>query len=407
MKVVLANKFWFPHRGAERHVLELTDLLEAHGDEAIPFAMRHPRNLPTPFERRFVSPVQTERVTYDWQGLRTAGRFLWSFEAARKARALVRETGAEVFHAHNIYHQLSPSVLGAAARAGAAVVMTLHDQHLISPNYNLSLDGAPIDLDSRHPYLDTFRRRLVDHSLLKSALSAFEGWLHHVIHAYAPVRKFIAPSRDLRDRCVRFGVDPARIEVLPHFIDLRGKTSIVSSEPRVLCVGGLSLEKGVATFVRALARLPEIQGVIVGDGPERPVLEALARELRLNNVRFAGDLRGQELEQEYAAARVVVVPSVCPEVFGLSALEAYAWGKPVVASRIGGLPEVVREGETGALFNPGNADDLVTKLAPIVNSEGEARRLGFNGRHLAETDHSPEVYYHRLKEIYEKAKGEK
>jgi glycosyltransferase involved in cell wall biosynthesis len=404
MKVVLANKFWFPRGGAERHVFELAKMLEAHGDTVVPFAMCHPRDLHSPFERDFVSEIRSERVTYDWQGLRTVGRMMWSFEAARKAKTLVGETQPDIFHAHNIYHQLSPSILGAAQSAGVPVVMTLHDQHLVSPNYNLSLDGRAVELDPRHPYFDTLRRRLVDHSLLKSAVSAFEGWLHRTLRAYEPVRTFIAPSQDLRDRCVRFGVDPKKLVVLPHFIDLRGKTPVVSVWPRVLFVGRLSAEKGVLTLIHAMELLPEAECVIVGDGPDAALLHDLVRKLGLVNVRFTGALQGAELEREYADARVVAVPSVCPEVFGLAALEAYAWGKPVVASHIGGLPEVVHDGETGYLFEPGNAQALADKLAVLVKYEPEARRLGKNGRHLAEIDHNPEVYYHRLKEIYEKAR---
>ncbi len=405
MRVALANKFHYLKGGAERYVFELATLLARNGDTVTDFAMRSPKNLPSPYERFFVSEVQTDRARFDREGLRTAGRMLWSFEAAKKFSALLAAFPADVLHVHNIYHQISPSILAVAKKRKLPTVMTVHDYHLISPNYGLYDRGQIVEPLISHRYWDTFRRKLIGGSMLKSALSAFEGWLHHVMGAYEHVATFIAPSVFVREKLMAYGIHQDKIEVVPHFIDLTGRTPRYDSEPRALFVGRLSPEKGVDVLLRAMKDVKGLTCVIVGDGPEKEALARLAQELRLENVEFRGALYGEELDREFARAKVVVIPSQSYETFGLTALEAYAWGKPVVASRIGALPEVVREDETGLLFEPQDPKELAAKLNWIAAEYSRVDALARAGRHLAETEYNPGLHLGRIHRIYKEAIG--
>lgn len=405
MRILLANKFWYLKGGAERVVFETKRLLEGNGDVVSAFAMRDPKNEASPWEKHFVSHVATDRVRFGWQGLRTAGRMLWSFEAAGRFDALLKEAKPDVIHAHNIYHQISPSILSAAERREKPVVMTLHDYHLVSPNYGMFDRGMIVEPDAKHPYRDTFRRRLIGGSALKSGLSAFEGWLHHALGVYGSVKTFIAPSEFLKAKVVAHGVDAARVEVVPHCIDLEGRVPRYASENRVLFVGRLSPEKGVEVLLRAMKDVHGLECAIVGDGPERDALERLAEELDLRNVTFLGALHGSELDREYARAKAVVIPSRSYETFGLTALEAYAFGKPVVAARIGALPEVVREGETGVLFTPDAPQELAEKLEWIADNPARVEGMGRAGRRLAETEYAPGLHLGRIHRIYKEAIG--
>lgn len=403
MRVLLANKFWYLKGGAERVVFETKKLLERNGDRVSAFAMRDPRNEPSPWEKRFVSPVVTSGTASFKESLRTAGRMLWSFEAARKFGRLLDEAKPDVIHAHNIYHQLSPSILAAAKRRKVPVVMTLHDYHLVSPNYGMFDRGAVAEPDVRHPYWDTFRRKLVDGSAAKSALSAFEGWLHHAIGAYGHVARFVVPSAFARDMMIRHGVAPERLEVVPHFIDLEGRVPRYESEARVVFVGRLSAEKGVDVLLRAMKDVRGLTCAIIGDGPEKARLVALAEELKLENVETLGALYGADLDREIARAKAVVIPSKSYETFGLTALEAYAWGKPVIAARVGALPEVVREAKTGLLFEPGDHEDLAAKLNWLAAEYARAAAMGREGRRLAETDYAPGLHLGRIHRVYKEA----
>ncbi|MEK7545651.1 MAG: glycosyltransferase family 4 protein [Patescibacteria group bacterium] len=407
MRVLLANKFWYLRGGAERYAFDLKSLLERNGDDVVPFAMHDPRNAPSSYSRFFVSPVATDAVRFDWQGLRTAGRMIWSLEAARKFGALVTEAKPDVLHVQNIYHQISPSILAVAKRRRLPTVMTIHDYHVISPNYGLFDRGRVAEPSTEHPYWDTFRRRLIGGSLVKSVLSAFKGWLHHALGAYDHVAKFIVPSEFAKRKMVEYGIEEKRLEVVPHFIDLEGRTPRYESEARVVFIGRLSEEKGVDVLLRAMKDVRGLTCAIIGDGPEKAKLVALAEELKLENVETLGPLYGSDLDREIARARAVVIPSLSYETFGLTALEAYAWGKPVIAARIGALPEVVRESKTGLLFTPGDHKDLAAKLNWLASEYARAAAMGREGRRLAETEYAPGLHLGRIHRVYKEAIGKK
>lgn len=403
MRIVMANKYWYLHRGAERYVLELSKLLVRAGHEVVPFAMRDPKNEATPWDRFFVSPVRTGQLDYGPAGWKAAGRMLWSFEAAKKFSALAAEAKPDILHAHNLYHQLSPSPLAAARKLGIPAVMTIHDYHLISPDYLLFDGNGPYDLSREHPYLDAVRRRAVMRSLPASAWSAFKSWAHRALRAYDGVSTFIAPSDFAKRKHVEYGIAAERIEVIPHFIDLAGRAVHAESERRVVFVGSLSPEKGAHVLVKAMRRLSDVECVIVGDGPDRARLQSLSEALGLKNLTFTGRLTGSALEEQISRALAVVVPSVVYEVFGLAALEAYALGKPVVAANIGGLPEVVRDGETGLLFEAGNFGDLAEKISRLVDAPDDARAMGLAGRALAEGEYGPEKHLEKILDLYRRA----
>lgn len=403
MRVLLANKYWYLKGGAERVVFETKRLLERNGDQVSAFAMRDAKDEKSVWERFFVSPVTTSGTTSFKEGLRTAGRMLWSFEAAKRFGALLDEAKPDVIHAHNIYHQLSPSILAVARKRKIPVVMTLHDYHLVSPNYGMFDRGQIAEPDPKHPYWDTCRRKLVDGSPSKSCLSAFEGWLHRALRVYDSVVTFIAPSAFVKDMMVRYGVPAGRIEVIPHFIDLEGRAPRHESEARVVFVGRLSAEKGADVLLRAMKDVRGLACAVIGDGPEKARLAALAEELKLGNVEMLGALYGADLDREIARAKAVVIPSRSYETFGLTALEAYAWGKPVIAARIGALPEVVRESKTGSLFTPGDHEDLAAKLNWLAGEYARAAAMGREGRRVAETEYAPGLHLGRIHAVYKKA----
>lgn len=407
MKIVFANKYFFLKGGAERYLFELRDLLAKHGHEVVPFAMEDARDLPTEWKRYFVSPVETERVRFGLSGLKTAGRMLYSFEARRKFAKLLDAAKPDLVHVHNIYHQISPSILPEAKKRGLPVVMTAHDYKLVAPNYSLFHDGAICERTKPDKYLEAVKHRCIKGSRLASALTAFEMMLHKRLGLYRDnVDLIVAPSRFVQALLVEYGLDAAKVAHVPHFVDASSWT------PRhegayALYVGRLSEEKGVDVLIRAAAKRKDIPLRVVGTGPAEAALRTLAKELGAANVAFAGHRTGDELRKEYLGARFVVVPSVWYEVFGLIVLEAYASGKPVVVSQIGGLAELVREGETGLAASAGDVDDLAEKVAALWDSPLLCAEMGRAGRAWIERDFTPELHYERLVEVYGKVKSEK
>lgn len=399
MTILQVNKYYYPRGGADVVMLELAKLLEARGHQIVPLAMQHPQNLASPYAHSFVSEVETESVRFGWQGIRTAARMLYSVEARRKISSLIRTTKPELAHLHNIYHQISPSILTPLKKAGIPVVMSVHDWALISPNYSLFDHGEICERGMKNPW-DIIEHRCIKDSKVASAWAAFVFWMHKKLRLYEKgVDRFIAPAEFVKEKLVVAGIDQKKIEVIHHFIDAT-KISPSDGGDYIGYIGRLSPEKGVEVLLRAATKTPEIPVKIAGTGPDEARLRSLTKELGLKNVEFVGWLDGVMRARFYGHAAAIVVPSVWYEIFGMIVLESYAAGKPVIASRIGALPELVREGETGFLFRPGDADQLADQMRLIFGEVGERRRMGAAARAMVEQEYNPEQYYEQIMKLY-------
>jgi glycosyltransferase involved in cell wall biosynthesis len=404
MRIIFANKFHFRQGGADGYALDAAELLrERRGFAVAPFAMRHERNLQSEWSRYFVSEVETGRASSAWSALRTAARFLWSSEAARKFTRLAKAFKPDLVHAHNLYHQLSPSPLAAARRLGLPVVLTAHDYALLSPNYALFHDGAICERGLESPWR-AVGHRCVRGSRAASALCAAEVALHRALGAYRRnVDYVIAPSRFVQAKFLEAGWPEDRVVHLPHYVDSARWQPVYGGE-YALYLGRLSEEKGVATLIEAAGRRPDIPLLIVGDGPERARLEARAHELGAY-VSFLGRLEGERLKRAVSGSKFVVVPSVWFEPFGLVALEAFAAGKPVIASQIGGLGELIDDGRTGLFVSAGKAQELARAMGELWDTPGVAESMGMNARREATLRYSVDGHLKGLTEVYWRARS--
>lgn len=406
MKIVLANKYYFLKGGAERYLFDLEAALIDAGHQVAPFAMADERNRKSPWSPYFVSPVQTDSVQFGWQGLRTVGRALYSLEAAGKFARLLDRFQPDLIHLHNIYRQISPSILPPARNRRIPTVMTVHDYALLAPNYSLYHDGAICEVTKPDRYFRAVKHRCVKDSAAASLVAAAENWLHHKLGLYRNhIDHFIAPSRFVKAMLVDYGWPEEKVSVLPYGIDVSQREPSYRGD-YVLFVGRLVDSKGVASLVQAAAELPEVAFRIVGTGPEEGRLKQIAAALGVKNMEFRGWKAGENLAAEYRGARLVVVPSEWYEVFGLVVLEAYAYGKPVIATQIGGLPEVVRNGETGVLVSAGRAQQLAQAIGELWERPELAEQMGRTAREWVESKFTPEQHWQGLAEVYRRAGGQ-
>lgn len=207
--------------------------------------------------------------------------------------------------------------------------------------------------------------------------------------------RYIALNEFCRGKFIEGGLPAERVLVRPNFVDF----AVPQPAPRegLLFVGRLSIEKGVATLAEAMALLSDARLRVAGDGPEAGLLDGMASVAKL------GSLPGEAVRQEMSRAAALVVPSICYENFPRTLVEAFACGLPVIASRIGALAELVRDGETGLLFEPGNPRDLADRMAWALAHPELMAAMGRNARAQYETEFSAEVNYRRLMEIYQEA----
>lgn len=405
MRILHVNKFLYRRGGAEGYLFDVADRQRAAGHEIAFFGMTHEENLPMPYARWFPSQVDFEPPPAGVADrARAVGRMLWSRSAAEGIAQVIDDFRPDVAHLHNIYHQLSPSILRPLAARGVPVVMTLHDYKLACPTYRFLDHGEICEACLAHRFWEPLRRRCNGGSLGASAVSAFELTLHTLTSAYRPVDRFVCPSRFLMEKMRAGKVFPARLRHLPNFVDVDAVTPKEAPGGGPVYAGRLSEEKGVDTLVEAVAGDRVLTLDVAGDGPSREALERLAAERGAGDrIRFHGRLAAPELRALLRASSVAVVPSRWYENMPLAVLEAFGAGLPVVATGLGGLPELIEPGVDGRIVPPNDPAALGAALRPFVDDPVLAFSMGQAARAKAVRDYEAGAHVTRLFAIYEEA----
>ena len=406
MRVLHVNKFLYRRGGAEAYMFDLAGLQSAAGHEVAFFGMDHPDNEPQPYSRFFPSYVEFrgERMPIA-KRFEAAGRVLYSPSSRSGMDAVVRDFRPDVVHLHNIYHQLSPSVLRPLAARGVPAVMTLHDYKLACPSYQFLDHGRICESCVGGGFHHAVTRRCKEGSLAASLLAATESYLHAATGAYRPVAIFVCPSRFLAGKMAEAGVFPDRMRTVPHFVDAASVEVRSLPGSGFVYAGRLSPEKGVDVLVRALGRVPGAELEVLGDGPERASLERLAAAEAPGRVRFRGRVDKAEVLRAMRSAVAVVVPSRWHENQPITVLEALASGTPVVATALGGIPELVTDGENGLVVPHDDPAALAAALARLEADPGAALAMGARGRLAVAREHDPGLHLERLDALYAEAAG--
>ncbi|MFK3709104.1 glycosyltransferase family 4 protein [Leclercia adecarboxylata] len=376
MKVLLVNKFFFIKGGAETVYFQERHMLKEAGVEVIDFSMQHEKNFPSDYADYFVSNVDYHKEGGLLAGVKTAISFIHNREACKKMRALLEQTRPEIVHFHNIYHQLTPALIKVARDFGCKTVLTAHDYKIMCPSYSMLRDGKVCDACVTGSVFNAFRYRCQEGSASKSLLLSLEATWQYIAQNYQALDVIVSPSEFLRNELKR-SLPDSRIDVIVNGIDDSHTPEAGADQGYLLYVGRLSREKGVPTLTRAHQLMRNKMPLkIVGHGP-------LYDEMVVDfpNAEFLGYVQqGPALDALIQNARAVVLPSECYENCSMSVLEAMSFARAVVGARIGGIPEQVRHGVEGLLFEPGNAQDLADALDVMAENPEQAHEMGLKGR---------------------------
>ena len=398
MRVLLVGNHWTEGPGGAETMLVLTaDLLRAAGHEVVPFAVAEERTLPTPVRSSLPAAAgagSRTRFGEAWAGT-------WSPRTYRALLGVVDEVRPDVAHVHHVFERLTVSVLDALHRRGVPTVMTLHDYKPVCPNFRLFTDGAPCTRCLSGRYLDVVRHRCLEGSRWRSVAAAADAYASRGRGVYDRVDRFVAPSAFLRDRVVDGGLPADRVQVLPN-------PAVTATEPRparvdppvVLYASRLVAEKGVHTLLDAAAGLPAgVRVRLAGSGRLEPAVRTRVAAEGLP-VDVLGPLAPSQVAAELRAAAVAVLPALWWENCPMAVLEAAAQGVPVVASAVGGIPELVDDGSTGLLVPPGDAAALAGALTRLLSHPAEADRMGRAGWVRVRSRHDPADHVEALQEAY-------
>ncbi|MGN6830638.1 glycosyltransferase [Paucibacter sp. M5-1] len=398
------NTYHYRRGGSDAVYLEHAALMGEQGWDNGFFAMQHPKNLPTPWSRYFIDELEFGNAYSTLDKLVMASKVIYSFEAQRKLRELLRDFPADVAHLHCIYHHHSPSILPVLKRAGVPVVMTAHDLKVACPAYKMLNREGVCERCRTGSVLNVIKYRCIRDSLAASAIVAAESGLHRALGTYQKhLDRLVVPSRFFGTKIVEWGFPADKVVYIPNYVDASMQLPQYEPGDYFLYFGRLALEKGVDTLIRAAAAAG-VTLKIAGTGPEEESLRALAASVAGDSgarIEFLGFQSGAALHALIREARVVVLPSQWYENAPMSVLESFGFGKPVIGAAIGGIPELVRDGVTGWTFEPGNVQALAGLLSRAVAMP--ATRLaeaGRAGRAMVETEFTKDRYRAAMLELY-------
>ncbi|HKB98520.1 MAG TPA: glycosyltransferase family 4 protein [Terriglobales bacterium] len=402
MRILYCNKFDYPFSGTEAYLFDLIHQMDKRGQETALFSMDHGRT-PAFTGRSYRIPhIDFKDPNAGFlKKLKMAAHALYSPSARRAMRKCVADFSPDLAHVRGIYHHLSPSILWELKRQGIPVLYHLNDFKVLCPTYNFVANGSPCELCSHGAFHHAATKGCYAGPRSSAVVLAAEAYLHKWLRTYERcVDMFLAPSEFVRNKFIASGFPAQRIEVLPHFQALPENEHLTTDEGYILYFGRLSPEKGVYELLRAMVRLPHTPLIIAGDGPERPRLEALARELNLNNVLFEGMVHGEKLEKLIAGCSFSVFPSHAYETLGKSILESYAWGRPVIASDVGSRRELVQHGVTGLLYSDGDREQLSHSIGFLFDRPDLIDKMGAAARSRIRANHDPDQHVEKLLDLY-------
>ncbi len=401
MRVLLVNAFHWPKGGVERTYLDESRWLAAAGHEVAHFATRDPRNLPSPTAAYFAPPADFAEGGAPLAQLAQLPRALWSVPAARAMERLLGAFRPDVAHVHAPSRYLTPSVLRPLERAGVPVVHTLHDFKPWCTNRILYAHGEHCERCRGGAHWHAFAVACVQDSRARSLVGSVEAYLHDALHAYRSIRRWITPSAWVRDEALSYGVPAGRLHLLAHGVEAVAAGPLPTDAPGrfALFAGRLSVEKGVRLLPAIAAAIAPVPLLVAGDGPLGAWLDAQ----RVPGLRRLGHVDDAALAALRARAAVVLAPSEFVEHFGYSVAEALLDGRPVVASRIGALPELVEHEVTGLLAGPRDAAGHAA-MARRALEDPAAARWGEAGRERVRRVTDPAAHVAGLVAIYEEAR---
>jgi len=358
MKVLMVNKFLHPNGGSETYIFKLGAQLQKMDHEVQYFGMEHPGRI-------VGNRVGAYTANMDFHSGSALRKLLYpiktvySWEARKKIRLVLEDFQPDVCHLNNFNYQLTPSIILEIRKwerqsgQKCKILFTAHDYQLVCPNHMCRNPGTEQNCEKclGGHFLNCTKGRCIHGSLAKSLIGTLEATLWNAVGVYKQIDTVICPSSFMKTKLDTNPVLAEKTVVMHNFVD-PVEPRQVEKKDYVLYFGRYSREKGIATLVRAAKDLPHIPFVFAGSGPLEHLLEGVP------NIKNAGFQTGEALEMLIRQARFTVYPSEWYENCPFSVMESQIYGTPVLGADIGGIPELIKVGETGELFESGNGEEL-------------------------------------------------
>lgn len=407
MRIIVANYRYFISSGPDKYMFKFMEAAREQGIEVIPFSIANPQNQYTPYSKYFAKPRSKQLMYGDtkksvnnyWGMLRAT---IWNWDAEKKLRKLIRDTRPDcVYILHEINH-LSPSVIRAAKKEGVKVVHRISDFFMFCPKCDFLCGEEVCEACFHGDYSKAIKNRCVKGSKIGTLLRIISMKLYKQIGIFDKVDSFICTCEFSRKKLIDGGVDPQKVICVPTFIDASSITPSYENDHYFLFLGRMAHQKGTIYAIEAMKYLKDTDYLlkITGDISESQDDQVLWNYIVDNQLQdkvvFTGFLHGKELENLIDRCTAVVCPAIWYENMPNTLIEAYAHGKPVIASRIGCFQDIVIDGETGFLFKLKDSMELADRMSKYVKNETLSMNQGKNARKYCERHFAKKEHMDRL-----------
>ena len=365
MRILMVNKFLYANGGSETYIFKLGDYLKNNGHEVQYFGMEH--------EGRCVgNAVNAYTTDMDFHGgsklskLTYPLKTIYSSEARKKIRLVLDNFKPDVVHLNNFTYQLTPSMILEIQKwkkqtgRKCRIVFTAHDYNLVCPNHMLNNPNTHQNCEKclGGHFMNCTKDKCIHGSMVKSAVGTMEAFFWKMNGAYKHIDSIICCSEFLKTKMDTNPLFAQKTLALHNFVEQVEFKETVKKD-YVLYFGRFSEEKGIGTLIDVCKQLPDVQFIFAGTGP----LEETIKDVE--NIRNVGFQRGDALEKLIREARFSIYPSEWYENCPFSVMESQMYGTPVLGADIGGIPELIKVGKTGELFESGNKSDLKLKIEKL------------------------------------------
>ena len=400
MKILMVNKFLHPNGGSETYIFKLGEELIRQGHEVQYFGMEHEKRVVGNHAEVYTSNMDFH--TGKLQKLLYPFKIVYSTESYRKILQVLEDFQPDVVHVNNFNFQLTPSIIYAVVKyrkekkKKVSLVYTAHDSQLVCPNHLMQnpVTKERCDVCLSKGVIQCTKRKCIHGSMVKSLLGTIEATIYKCLKSYRHFDAVICPSQFLKEKLDSDAVLREKTLVLRNFVEVDKSEGKLEKENYILYFGRYSEEKGIKTLLQVCKNLPQIQFHFAGSGP-------LEEEIKkISNIKLHGFLSGKQLTDEIRKAKLVVFPSECYENCPFTVMEAQLCETPVIASNLGGIPELVKVDSTGELFQAGNVEELTEKIKELWNQPKKIVQYTVNCKQVKFD--SVSEYVGKILEIYKK-----
>ena len=400
MKILMVNKFHYLKGGSEKYYFDLANLLEENGHEVAFFSMKNEKNIKTGNKEYFV-----EEIDLNSNNKLKALEVIYSRKNKKKIEEALEDFKPDIVHLNNFQRQLSASIIAPIKKRKIPIVFTAHDIEAVCPNKTmLDSDNKICEKCLGGNYYHCIKKKCIKKSRLKSILGAVETWYYRLSGVYTKkIDYIITPSEFYRNKLIQDGIKEEKIQAIHNFIDTKEYDLKLDDEGYGFYFGRISEEKGIFNLLEALKEIDGQKFYIAGDGPQKESIEQIVQTSGFENkIKLLGFLTPDQVKETIRKCRFVVLPSIWRDNCPYSIIETMAIGKPIICSEIGGIPELVKNGETGLLFDYKDIDELKEKMKKIYNDKELAQNMGNNAKNIANQIYTKEYYYNKIIKIYER-----